>query len=819
MAERKHRRVVQQPDHRANRTILVRTLILLAVFGVAVFIPLFVRLWQIQIRDYDRFQELAVEQQTGDSVVAAQRGVIYDRNGEVLAMSATVYNIQLSPKEILACQEAYADDVKNGKELDYPEPTDEFIASNLAQILGLEEEDILKRLEKTYSMYEIIAQRVDEDTRNEVLAFTTENHITGIFTPPTTMRIYPKGSLAAQVIGWVNPNTENTGAYGIEAQYESVLAGETGRIVTAKNADGTQMLYQYENYYDGMDGCDLELTLDSKIQSFCENILAKGIEQFEVQDGGFCIAMDPNTGEILAWANSPTFDPNDPWAVSDPVLLQYLADIESGEYTKEEAYQKALAEGATTEEARDTAISAAESEVLYKQWANRSISSTYEPGSTFKSIVLAAALEEGVVSESSTFYCSGVAQVDGWSGAPIQCSDRDGHGTQTLAKAVANSCNPAFIAIGQALGAEKFYNYLEDFGFLEKTGIDVLGESNINPVSAGLIWDRDKFTNVDLAVASFGQRFQVTPLQLITAAAAVINGGHLMQPYVVQALTDQDGNVVEQTEPTEVRQVVSESTSALVREMLYGVVNGGTGKNANVEGYRIGGKTGTSEKRDEDTGDLIVSFLGVAPADDPQIVVLIAFDSPTPVVPGSNYTSHGFYISGGNMGALSAGPLIADILDYLGVEKVYSDNAYADVVVPQTVGLSQADAIKLLQSKGLGYRVVGDGAAVTDQLPAQGVSIPGKSEVVLYLGAEKPTEQVSVPDLTRMTASAAEKALTDLGLYMRPVGVTDYSDTTIATEQSIAAGTLVDPGTVVEVHFMDTAVQDYAANGNISNIH
>ena len=595
MAERKHRRVVQQPDHRANRTILVRTLILLAVFGVAVFIPLFVRLWQIQIRDYDRFQELAVEQQTGDSVVAAQRGVIYDRNGEVLAMSATVYNIQLSPKEILACQEAYADDVKNGKELDYPEPTDEFIASNLAQILGLEEEDILKRLEKTYSMYEIIAQRVDEDTRNEVLAFTTENHITGIFTPPTTMRIYPKGSLAAQVIGWVNPNTENTGAYGIEAQYESVLAGETGRIVTAKNADGTQMLYQYENYYDGMDGCDLELTLDSKIQSFCENILAKGIEQFEVQDGGFCIAMDPNTGEILAWANSPTFDPNDPWAVSDPVLLQYLADIESGEYTKEEAYQKALAEGATTEEARDTAISAAESEVLYKQWANRSISSTYEPGSTFKSIVLAAALEEGVVSESSTFYCSGVAQVDGWSGAPIQCSDRDGHGTQTLAKAVANSCNPAFIAIGQALGAEKFYNYLEDFGFLEKTGIDVLGESNINPVSAGLIWDRDKFTNVDLAVASFGQRFQVTPLQLITAAAAVINGGHLMQPYVVSQVTDTDGNVVQHTEPTEVRQVISEQTSERCRTILEGVVNGGTGHNAAVEGYRIGGKTGSSQ--------------------------------------------------------------------------------------------------------------------------------------------------------------------------------------------------------------------------------
>ena len=801
MAERKHRRVVQQPDHRANRTILVRTLILLAVFGVAVFIPLFVRLWQIQIRDYDRFQELAVEQQTGDSVVAAQRGVIYDRNGEVLAMSATVYNIQLSPKEILACQEAYADDVKNGKELDYPEPTDEFIASNLAQILGLEEEDILKRLEKTYSMYEIIAQRVDEDTRNEVLAFTTENHITGIFTPPTTMRIYPKGSLAAHVIGWVNPNTENTGAYGIEAQYESVLAGETGRIVTAKNADGTQMLYQYENYYDGMDGCDLELTLDSKIQSFCENILAKGIEQFEVQDGGFCIAMDPNTGEILAWANSPTFDPNDPWAVSDPVLLQYLADIESGEYTKEEAYQKALAEGATTEEARDTAISAAESEVLYKQWANRSISSTYEPGSTFKSIVLAAALEEGVVSESSTFYCSGVAQVDGWSGAPIQCSDRDGHGTQTLAKAVANSCNPAFIAIGQALGAEKFYNYLEDFGFLEKTGIDVLGESNINPVSAGLIWDRDKFTNVDLAVASFGQRFQVTPLQLITAAAAVINGGHLMQPYVVSQVTDPDGNVVQHTEPTEVRQVISEQTSERCRTILEGVVNGGTGHNAAVEGYRIGGKTGSSQtlKGDDHT---IVSFLGFAPADDPQVVILLAYDSPKPVSPGSNYTADNWYISGGNMAALKAGELMEKILDYLGVEKSYS--ATADVMVPNLTGLNLADASTSLKKNNLSIRVVGDGDTVTGQIPAKGASIPGGSEVVVYMGAEVPTDQVQVPSVIGLNVEQAKAKLSAQGLYLKASGASEFGSTVVAYEQSVQAGTSVDRGTTIEVRFTDS---------------
>lgn len=566
MADRKRKRMVQQqPDRRANRTILVRTLFLLTLFGVAAFVPLLVRLWQIQIRDYDKYQGMAVEQQTADSTVEANRGTIYDRSGETLAMSATVYNIQLSPKEILACQEAYrekaANAAENGKTLDYPEPTNEFIASNLAQLLDLDEADILNRLTKTSSMYEIIKWRVEDDERDAVISFINENHITGIYTPPTTKRYYPKNSLAAQVIGFVNPNVDNHGAYGIEAQYDDALSGETGRIVTAKNGDGTQMLYRYEDYYDATDGDNLTLTLDSAIQSYCESILKKGIEQFEVQDGGFCIAMDPNTGEILAWANSPTFDLNNPWTVSDPVLNQYLEDIKSGGYTKEEAYQKALAEGASSEEARDKAISAAETEVLYTQWANRSISSTYEPGSTFKSIVLAAALEEGVVTENSHFYCSGVAQVDGWNGPPIKCSDRDGHGDQNLAKAVANSCNPAFIKIGQALGAEKFYDYLEDFGFLEKTGIDMLGEQDYS----SLIWPRDKFTGVDLAVASFGQRFQVTPIQLITAASAVINGGHLMQPYVVSQVTDGEGNVLQRNEPTEVRQVVSEQTSERCR--------------------------------------------------------------------------------------------------------------------------------------------------------------------------------------------------------------------------------------------------------------
>lgn len=809
MAQNERKNSTGGTDRRQNRTIMGRTIFLMALFGVLAFVPLLWKLWQIQIVDYRFYQEKAINQQTRDMLVTAPRGTIYDSQGNILAVSTDVYNVVISPKDILAAEETKAKSgeqkASKGSELTDAESAamagkyQGFVAEGLAEILGVETETILKRMENTGSQYEVLQWRVDDNVSSAVRTFQEENGLyPGVYLLPDTKRVYPYSSLAAQVIGWVNVNDSNRGAYGIEAKYEDALAGEAGRVVTAKKNDGTEMLSSYESYVDAQPGLNVQLTIDATIQSYCEKALADGISSYEVRKGGFCIVMNPKTGAILAMASSPNYDLNQPRSVTDPVLAAYLEKVKNDPSANEDAYAEAL------------------QEAQYTQWTNRAVTDTYEPGSTFKIMVLAAALEEGVVNQNSHFYCPGYKVV---ADRRISCSKHEGHGDQTLAQAVANSCNPAFIEIGQALGAEKFYQYLLDFGIIGKTGIDIQGEAD----NTNLVWTHDYFTGiygeVSLATASFGQTFRLTPIQLITAASAAVNGGHLMQPYVVQALTDQEGNVVEQTEPTEVRQVVSESTSALVREMLYGVVNGGTGKNANVEGYRIGGKTGTSEKRDEDTGDLIVSFLGVAPADDPQIVVLIAFDSPTPVVPGSDYTSHGFYISGGNMGALSAGALIADILDYLGVEKVYSDSSYADVMVPNAVGLSQADAIKLLQSKGLGYRVVGDGAAVTDQLPAQGVSIPGKSEVVLYLGAEKPTEQVSVPDLTRMTASAAEQALEKLGLYMRPIGVTDYSDTTIATEQSIAAGTMVDPGTVVEVQFMDTAVQDYAANGNISNIH
>ena len=799
---RKGSRVVRQkPDRRANRTILIRSLFLMAVFGLMVFIPLFFKLWQIQISQHDYYQELAVEQQTRDSTVTANRGTIYDSQGAVLAMSATVYDVQLSPKDLMETLETYREKVEKaqesgGKLPDYPEPTDQFVAESLAGLLDLEVEDVMKHLENKNSQYEIIKKRVEPEESEAVQAFITENHLShGIYLMPTSKRYYPKGSLAAHVVGWVNPNTDNVGAYGLEAQFEAELSGQTGRVVTARDGVGTELLYRFEDYYDATDGNNLTLTIDATIQSYCESILQEGVEQFDVQDGAFCLAMDPNTGAILGWANSPTFDLNEPWTVSDPVLLQYLEDIKSGGYTKEEAYTKALAEGATAQEAYDKAVSTAVYNTQLTQWANKAVTSTYEPGSTFKSMVLAAALEEGVVTESDHFYCTGVAQVEGWNGDPIRCSDRDGHGDQDLAKAVANSCNPAFIEIGKRLGAEKFYDYLEDFGFLEKTGIDMQGETT------GVIWSREKFTNVDLAVASFGQRFQVTPLQLITAASAVVNGGHLMRPYVVSQITDADGNVLQHTEPTEVRQVISEQTSQRCRTILEKVVDGGTGKNAAVEGYRIGGKTGSSQtlKGDDHT---IVSFLGFAPADDPQVVILLAYDSPKPMSPGSNYTKDLWYISGGNMAAIKAGELLEKILDYMGVEKTYS--ATADVMVPNLTGLTEANATTSLKKNNLSIRVVGDGDTVTGQIPASGASIPGGSEVVVYMGAEVPTDQVQVPNVIGLNMAQAKEKLSAQGLYLKASGASEFGSTVVAYEQSVQAGTSVDRGTAIEVRFTDS---------------
>ena len=781
-------------DGRANRVILGRTIALMCVFGVITFAPLMWKLWSIQITNHDLYESKAIDQQTRDMVVTAPRGTIYDARGNILAISNDVYNVVVSPKDLIDLREDWDKTYGDKPTLPQgapPRPENDFVAGRLAEILGMDKEKILKRMENTKSQYEVLQWRVDDAVSTAVREFMVENKLyPGVSLFPDTKRVYPYSSLAAQVVGWVNASDSNKGAYGLEAYREEMLAGKAGRVVTSKNAAGTEMLTSYENYVDPVSGNNLTLTLDATIQSYAEKTLAEGIGTYDVKNGGFCIVMNPKTGGILALASSPDYDLNAPRTISDPVLAAYLERVQNDPASTEEAYQKAL------------------QEAQFTQWRNKALNDTYEPGSTFKIMVLAAALEEGVVSESDHFYCSGKVTVADW---PIKCSKREGHGDQDLRKAVMNSCNPAFIAIGQRLGAEKFYQYFKDFGFLEKTGIDLQGEAGNT-----LFWEKEKFVGpygvTNLATASFGQRFQVTPLQMVAAASASVNGGHLMKPYILQSVTDMDGNVLSATEPTEVRQVISEATSEKVRSILESVVgDGGTGKNAYVPGYRIGGKTGTSETQETKTQErYIVSFLAVAPADDPQIVVLLAYDWPTPAFPGASTTAKGHYISGGNMAAPMAKGLVSDILDYLGVEKQYKPGelAGADVPVPKAVGLSLKDAETLLQSKGLTCRTVGEGTVVTAQLPAQGTVLPGGSQMVLYLGVDAPSDQVTVPDVSGKNPEAVQSAFAKVGLYMRATGAT--TGTVVAATQKLEPGALVAPGTVVEVSFIDTGIQDFA---------
>ncbi|MCD8004600.1 MAG: PASTA domain-containing protein [Oscillospiraceae bacterium] len=790
-------RAKKNVDRRANRRVLWRTCFLLVVFGVLFFIPLAVKLWNIQITNHDYYQNLAIEQQTRDVTVSANRGTIYDANSSVLAVSATVHTVILSPKDVAQLQANYAEAVEKAEAgewsyPDYPEPTGELIAAGLSEILGVDESTVLEKLENTSRQYEVVASKVEEDLANQVLEFIAEYNLTGgIYLEPDTKRYYPYSSLASHIIGFVN--AENSGAYGLEAKYDDVLSGEAGRVVTAKNGANTEMLFQYETYIDAVDGADMTLTVDVTIQSLLESALAEGIEKFDVRYGGFAIAMDPDTGAILGMAATSSstvgYDLNTPSAIADEDTAQALAELE--ESGDEDAYLEAL------------------SEAQLDQWRNKTLNDTYEPGSTFKILVLAAALEEGVVSLDDTFYCSGSTTVNG---TTIRCSNHAGHGTQTLAEALANSCNSAFIEIGQRLGAEKFYDYLERYNLIGTTGVDLPGEAS----NSSLVWSRDYFTSLEgylsLATASFGQRLKLTPLQLMSAVSAVLNGGYLMQPYVVDYAAQDDGTLVYSHEDTVVRQVISESTSETMRTLLEGVVDGGTGKNAYVAGYRIAGKTGTSETDEDDR--YVVSFLGAAPANDPQVVVLLAYDGPTPVSAGSNYTAGGVYISGGNMAAPMAGQLIADILDYMDVSTQYKAEELtgSDVSVPNVVGLDVDSAGEALEARGLTWRTVGSGEEITGQLPAAGSEIPENSQVVLYLGdSEVPDEQVEVPDLTGLSPEAVQTALNALGLYMRATGSVEfYTSTTTAFSQSVSSGTLVDPGTVIDVYFVDGSVVDFA---------
>ena len=752
MAENQNSNRKNENVRRANRIIQTRSFVLMILMGVVMFVLLFFRLFDLQITRHEELQGKAVNQQTRRTVVTANRGTIYDAGGNILAISSSAETIILSPLEI----DNAVNDTENPVSW-----TKESLAAGLAEILGKDASAIRKRMDNVKSQYEVIQLRADEDTAAKVRSYVDENKIAGVHLVADTKRYYPYGSLAAQVIGFVGD--ENTGLYGLEAYYEKELEGQSGLVISSKDQAENDMLYTYEQYFAAKNGSDLTLTLDTTIQYYLEKGIESMVDKFSAANGASGIVMDAKTGGILAMASYPNYDLNDFLTVSDQTLQER---IERGEST------------------------VADMQLL--QWRNKALNDTYEPGSTFKILTLSAALEEGVVDKTTTVNCGGSVNISGYT---IHCSNKNGHGLQTLVQSVGNSCNPAFINYGLRIGSEKFYEYMRSFGLMNTTGIDLGGEA------VGVFAADSSFTQLDLACYAFGQNFTVTPLALIAAQAACVNGGYLHTPYLVERITDSDGNVTYRHDNTPVRQVISEQTSATVRECLEYVVASGTGKNGQVAGYRIGGKTGTADKGQ--TGDVVVSFLCFAPADDPQVIMLITMDTPS--------RATGTYVSGGNMVAPTASTVMAEILPYLGVEPSYSAEELLgmDTTVPNVIGMSVEEAKAKLKDRALSYKIVGDGETITDQTPAGGAIIPGKSSVILYVGEEKSTDKCVVPHLIGKTPSEANTTATAAGLLIRFSGTTGSESSSVRVlSQSIDEGTEVEAGTVITVQLGDTSVTD-----------
>lgn len=760
----------------ANRTILKRTAVLMGLFGAAVFIPLILKLISLQIIQFDTLSQLAADNQTRISNITPARGTIYDRNMNVLAVSADVENVCIDPNELSL----------SGQDLDA-------IADNLSALLCISKEKITGLMADTSYRYQIVKRKVEQQEAAAVRDYISREKITGVYLEPDTKRYYPYGALASQVLGFVG--SDNVGLDGVEAACDGALTGQNGSITAAKGNYGTQMQFHFEQYADAVNGNDVVLTIDQTVQEMLEKHMQEAINQYDVQNGAFGVVMDVNTGDILAMATLGGYDPNNYAVIYNAKTSEEL----------EQQYNEAMeAEGELQEQllgAYNTAVANAR----LSQWRNRVISDGYEPGSTFKSITLASALEEGAVSLSDSFYCSGSTTIKGRTRA-LHCWRSAGHGQQSTAEALQNSCNVAFANIGIRLGGEKLYEYVHKFGLTEKTGIELGGEAS------GIFFDEATLSNPDsyasLSSAAFGQTFKITPIQLVRAVAAVVNGGYVLEPHVVHQELSPEGDVVETKGRTVLRQAISEETSQTMCQLLESVVSQGTAKNAQIAGYRIGGKTGTSEKIDvfdEDGNpvqDKIVSFVGIAPMDDPQYICLVALDTPS--------RETGYYISGGQMGAPTVRDVLADILPYLGIQPDYSEEAVqrTDVSMPEVSGMALSDAKKALEEKNLTCRTVGQGDTVQGQVPAAGAIIPGGSETVLYLDAAPEQTEISVPDVTGKDAETANRLITQSGLYMKIIGATGNGGTILATRQTPAAGEAAEKGAVVEVEFSDLGARD-----------
>lgn len=750
------------------------------------------KLLSYSILDGDKWRMMATDQQLSSVVIKANRGSIYDANGTTLAQSSTVWDITISPHNIelanTKAKEQY--DIK-AKALiakgETPQPyveRAELISRKLSEVLGVDYSKIKTACTDFDNQYYIVKRKVEKPEANEITAFMSENGLNSddIYLWPTSKRYYPNDSLASNIIGFTN--FDGDGVYGLEAYYDDYLSGTDGKAVYAVSADGRKLQNSSDAYYSAVDGYSLVLTLDEVLQHYLEKNLELCVSQHQVINRACGIIMNCKTGAVLAMATAPSFDLNNPSELKSGFDLQTLAEMKDS--------------GATEEE-----LDAKEAALREQQWKNKAITELYYPGSVFKTVTCASALEEKVVSLNSTFHCAAAEIV---AGTKIKCWSSYAHGTLNLQQAVTKSCNPSFIQIGQLLGKEKFCDYFEAFGFTEPTGIDLPGESR------SLYVARENMGLVELASSSFGQTNKVTPLQMTTALCAIVNGGYLVTPYIVDKMLDSNGNVVKTTETRVKRQVISEETSAQMRGILETVVNENGGSNAYINGYRIGGKSGTTEKIDEynklkaETGidhlTYVPSFAAFAPADDPQIVMLVMADTPT----GTQY-----------YGSAVAAPVVSAVfkegLPHLGIYPTYTAEELAkmDAAVPYVMGLETQRAEAKLNAEGFEVRYVGDpasGATVTTQIPASGSSIPKGSTVVLYLGNEYDLESGVIPDVTGMTVAQANESITNAGFNIKISGGAAENANAVASTQYPVGGTDGYKGNVVEVTFQVNGYSD-----------
>ncbi len=732
----------------------------LAAFFLILIAVVVARLWHLQINKYEEYTQRVLNQQLRDTTITANRGTIYDCNMKVLASSATVWNIVVSPATLHDAK----DETKTQNNINA-------MADTLCSVLeGLDRAAVVEKLSNANSAYYVVRRQVDKETADALRAKLEENELGGVTYEQSSKRYYPYGAFASNIIGFVG--NDNQGLSGVELYYDDELSGTNGRVISAVDGWGKDMDYEYETSYPAVDGYSLVLTVDEVIQHYLEKYLEQAVTFHNVREKGVGIVMDVETGAILGMATIPDYDLNDPFTIVDPQVLAQVNTLSGDE--------------------RNTALVNARE----AQWRNKAVSDLYEPGSVFKIVTAAAALDSGASTLQSSYNCAGAITVEG---VRMRCAHGGGHGVLSFGGALMNSCNPAFIQIGQRMGKDVFCDYVNAFGLTGRTGIDLPGESR------SIVYTAKTMGPVELASCSFGQSNKITPIQMITAVSAAVNGGYLVQPHVVSKIVNAEGEIVQDMTVEPGRQVVSEDVSIALRDILEETVNGGPGNMAYVLGYRVGGKSGTSQKLDKQQAEgaeevYIASFVGVAPADDPRIAVLIILDEPD---------SYSYY--GGQLSAPVVGSVMNDVLPYLGVEASYSQAEMSSVEVstPYVETSSVTAAQVTLQKKGLTASTIGSGTHVVAQFPTAGTSLRQGSTVLLYTEADNSTTNlVTVPDVRGYTAGIAEQMLEAAGLNFSRTGSYRDASSVVADTQSVEPGLQIPAGSVVSVNFADNSLID-----------